>query len=394
MSYCKIAAEVPMRPLSYSQISAYESCPLSYKLQYIDRLEPKAKWYFSFGDTLHKCAEYFFKAKLPSYPTLEELLSFYDDNWKSEGWESIEDETSHMAYGAQILSDFWDINSRDFKVPLATEKMFIVDIEGVKLRGYIDRLDKLATGGLAIVDYKSDKELFTKDYVENFFQLTLYQLACERMWHMPVEKLTLYHLRSNTPVSCGPRSHKKLDEASGIVVSVAENIAAGRFPAKENQYCPCDFPEHCPYYKHKYGKPLPERRQPERLRNVAIADVVERYAALQDEQRLVEAELNELKDLIIQYCKAGELNRVFGREHAITYKTVERTGYDENKVRAVLEPAGLWDRVLKFDPAMMKALVESSDIPNDVKERLASLVEVVSSYPRLWTKSVKEDREE
>jgi RecB family exonuclease len=393
MSYCKIAAEVPMPPLSYSQISTYESCPLSYKLQYIDRLEPKAKWYFSFGDTLHKCAEYFFKAKLPSYPTLEELLSFYDDNWKSEGWESIEDETSHMAYGEQILRDFWDINSRDFKVPLATEKMFIVDIEGVKLRGYIDLLDKLATGGLAIVDYKSNQEFFTKDYVENFFQLTLYQLACERMWKMPVEKLTLYHLRSNTPVSCGPRSREKLDEASGIVVSVAENIATGRFPATENQYCPCDFPEHCPYYKHKYGKPLPERRQPERLRNIAIADVVERYAALQDEQRLVEAELNELKDLIIQYCKAGELNRVFGQEHAITYKTVERTGYDENKVKAVLEPAGLWDRVLKFDPAMMKALAESSDIPNDVKERLASLVEVVSSYPRLWTKSLKEDRE-
>ena len=136
-----------MRPLSYSQISTYESCPLSYKLQYIDRLEPKAKWYFSFGDTLHKCAEYFFKAKLPSYPSLEELLSFYDDNWKSEGWESIEDETSQMAHGEQILRDFWDINSRDFKVPLATEKMFIVDIEGVKLRGYIDRLNKLATGG-------------------------------------------------------------------------------------------------------------------------------------------------------------------------------------------------------------------------------------------------------
>ena len=101
-----------------------------------------------------------------------------------------------------------------------------------------------------------------------------------------------------------------------------------------------------------------------------------------------------MKDLIIQYCKAEELNRVFGREHAITYKVVERTGYDENKVRAVLEPAGLWDRVLKFDPAMMKALAESSDIPNDVKERIASLVEVVSSYPRLWTKRFKEDREE
>ena len=28
-----------MRPLSYSQISLYQNCPLSYKLQYIDKLE-------------------------------------------------------------------------------------------------------------------------------------------------------------------------------------------------------------------------------------------------------------------------------------------------------------------------------------------------------------------
>lgn len=383
-----------MQPLSYSQISTYESCPLSYKLQYIDKLEPKAKWYFSFGNTLHMCAEYFFKAKLPSYPTLEEFLSFYDDNWISEGWESIEDETTHMAHGEQILRDFWEINSRDFKVPLATEKMFLFDIEGVKLRGYIDRLDKLATGGLAIVDYKSNQELFTREYVEGFFQLTLYQLACERMWNMPVEKLTLYHLRSNTPVSCGPRSRKKLDEASTTVVSVAENIAAGRFPATENQYCPCDFPEHCPYYRHRYGEPLPERRQSERLRNMPIEDVVERYAALQDEQKHIEAELSELKDQIIQYCKDGELNRVFGREHAITYKVIDRIGYYENKVRAILEPAGLWDRVLKFDPAMMKALTESSDIPDDVKEKMTSLVEVVSSYPRLWIKKLGEANNE
>ena len=383
-----------MQPISYSQISTYESCPLLYKLQYIDKLEPKARWYFSFGNTLHECAEYFFKAKLPSYPTLEELLSFYDKNWKSEGWESIEDETAHMALGEQILRDFWNIHSRDFKVPLATEKLFIVDIQGVKLRGYIDRLDKLATGGLSIVDYKSNQELFTRDYVENFFQLTLYQLACEQMWNMPVEELTLYHLRSNTPVSCGPRSREQLDEASRIVVSVAQNIAAGRFPATENQYCPCEFAEHCPYYKHKYGKLLPERRQSEQLRNMEIADVVERYAALQDEQKTIEGELNELKDLIIQYCKAGELNRVFGNEHAITYKIINRMGYDGNKVRDVLEPAGLWDRVLKFDPAMLKVLAESSDMPNDVKERIASLVEVVSSYPQLWTKKLNKDGEE
>ncbi len=382
-----------MRTLSYSQISVYQSCPLSYKLQYIDGLKPKAKWYFSFGDTLHKCAEHFFKAKLPSHPTLDELLRFYQENWLSEGWESTEDEARQKEYGEKILRDFWDVHSREFKLPLATERVFLVDIEGVKLRGYIDRIDKLETGGLAIVDYKSNQELFTKDYVENSLQLTLYQLACEQMWDMPVEALTLYHLRSNTPVSSGSRSQEKLDEASHIVVSVAEDIAAGKFPAVENQYCPCDFPEYCPYHKHRYGEVIPESVKPEQLRNIDIADAIERYATLQDEQKILEKELAELKDLIVRYCEVGSVNRVFGPEHSITCKMIQRTGYDEEKVKALLKPAGLWDRVLKFDPAKVSTILESEDVPSEIKERISTLLEVVSSYPRLWVKDLSEDKE-
>ena len=383
-----------MRPLSYSQISTYQSCPLSYKLQYIDGLKPKAKWYFSFGETLHKCAEYFFKAKLPTYPTLEELLHFYEENWISEGWESVEEQARQKTYGEEILREFWHIHSREFKAPLATERIFMVDVQGVKLRGYIDRIDKLETGGLAIVDYKSNQELFTKDYVRNFLQLTLYQLACEKMWDMPVEILTLYYLRSNTPVSSRARSREQLDDASHLVISVAENIAAGRFPAIENQYCPCDFPEYCPYYRQKYEEPIPESSKPEQLRNIVIADVIERYAALQDEYKIVEKELNELKNLIIRYCEVGGVNRVFGTEHSITYKAIQRTGYDEDKIKSLLEPAGLWDRALKFDPAKLSAILKSDDVPATIKERISSLVEVVSSYPRLWLKEFREDREE
>jgi len=76
-----------MNPLSYTQISIYQSCPLLYKLQYIDGLKPKDKWYFSFGSTLHLCAEYFFKVRVPPPPSLDELLQYYDKNWLSEGYE-------------------------------------------------------------------------------------------------------------------------------------------------------------------------------------------------------------------------------------------------------------------------------------------------------------------
>jgi len=132
-------------------------------------------------------------------------------------------------------------------MPIAVEHWFYVDIEGVKLRGIIDWVDKLDSGGLAIIDYKTNQGLFTNDDLKNKLQLTLYQLATEQTWFRPVEQLTLYHLRTNTPCSCRPRDKQQVNEARRIVLEVAENITARRFPATENQYCPSDFPEHCPY---------------------------------------------------------------------------------------------------------------------------------------------------
>jgi RecB family exonuclease len=240
-----------MRPLSYSQISLYQSCPLCYKLQYIDGFKPKGKWYFSFGTTLHLCTKYFFGVSVPLPPSLDELLQYYEKIWLSGGYQSAEEEAKYRTYGRQILSKFWEVHSTDFRLPLAVERMFYIDIEGVKLRGFIDRIDKMDSGGLAIVDYKTGQKLFTRDYLEDDLQLTLYQLAAQKMWFSLVEKLTLYHLRSNTPCSCAARGEVQLEAASRLVLEIAEKIAQNRFPAIENQYCPCDFPEHCPYYRHK-----------------------------------------------------------------------------------------------------------------------------------------------
>jgi putative RecB family exonuclease len=129
------------------------------------------------------------------------------------------------------------------------EHRFSLDVDGVKLIGYIDHVDKLESGNLSIIDYKTNQEPFTAEYVEKDLQLTLYQMAAEQTWRLPVEKLTLYHLRTNTACSCLPRDEYRIRAARDLIIDTADNINAGRFPATENQYCPCDFPEYCPLYR-------------------------------------------------------------------------------------------------------------------------------------------------
>ncbi|MDP6824717.1 MAG: PD-(D/E)XK nuclease family protein [Dehalococcoidales bacterium] len=373
--------------MSYTQISQYQSCPLNYKLQYIDGLETKKKWYFSFGQTLHLCAKHFFKVKVPPPPSRDELLRFYEQKWLPMGYESAEEEASYKTYGREILTKFWEIHYADFRMPLAVERMFYVDINGIKLRGYIDRIDKSDSGGLSIVDYKTSKELFTTDDLGKDLQLTLYQLATEQLWQLPVEKLTLYHMRSNTPCSCGPRDKKRLAQTEQLVLAVAENIASQKFPATENQYCPCDFPEHCPYYRQQYAAAALEPPWQATLPGITIDDAVEQYASLQERIKELQLELDKLKEMIIGYCQAKGLNRVFGSKHAITYKLVEMTGFSEDKVRALLEPEGLWERLLSFNPSRMKQLITDEEIAVDTRKKLATLRQVISTSPQLRVKS-------
>ena len=238
----------PVRSLSYSQISAYQTCPLFYRFQYIDKLPTKPRFYFSFGNTLHRCAQYFFKKKGLGPPSLEDFLEFYDQAWSSAGYFSRKREAEDKQVGREILTQFWEINSRDYHLPLATEKWFTVDVGGVPFRGYIDRVDISPTGGLLILDYKSGKRDISKDEVEESLQLSMYQIGAQGTWLLPVEKLSLYHLRSNTNVEVEARDDNTIKRAEETVTTVSQSIENKEFEPRLNPSCPCEFSALCPLF--------------------------------------------------------------------------------------------------------------------------------------------------
>ncbi len=333
---------------------------------------------------MHSCVERFFKVRTPPPPSLEEMMQFYEENWLSQGYESPEEEARYKDYSKDILKRFWEIHTTDFHLPIALERSFNLDIEGIKLRGFIDRVDKLESGGLSIIDYKTNQELFTKEYLENDLQLTIYQMAAEQTWDLPVERLTLYHLRSNTACTCPPRDKDRIDQTKQLVLDVAEKINKGVFPATESEYCPCDFPEYCPYYRHQHIKAEIKPDRQELLPGIVAAEAVERYAELQAQMKELEAQLEETRQTIIDYCQAAGLNRVFGSEHEITYKLIEKTGFKEDEIKAILEPEGLWEKVLGFDQSLLKKLMADKGISTDIRKKLESLKRIVSTYPQLW----------
>ncbi len=380
-----------MRPLSYSQISTYQKCPLLYKLQYIEGLKPKERPYFSFGTTVHSAVEYFYRGKVPTPPSLENLIANYDVNWVSEGYASPEEEAKYRELGRKILTAFWETNSADFRLPVATEYHFFVDIDGVRLQGYIDRVDKLDNNKLSIVDYKTSQKLFTRDDLRQDFQLTLYQVAAEMLWGLPVDKLTLYHLRSNTPCTCPARDKVQIEEARYTVVSVAESIARGLFEPAENAYCPCDFPEFCPYHKAECNPPKAKVGETATGKGLAVPEAIDRYVEIQSRIKELELELEEIKAQLIAFCAGEGLARLYSPNYQLTVRKIERLGFSEDEVRTLLEPIGLWSKVLGYNETLVKQFLEGSEITAPIRRELEKLRKVKSSYPQIYVKKVREE---
>ena len=122
------------------------------------------------------------------------------------------------------------------------------------------------------------------------------------------------------------------------------------------------------------------------LQGMTVDDTVERFVSLQSQVKELQLQLDEVKQMIIDFCQAEGLNRVYGREQAITYKLVEKVGFSEDEVRALLEPEGLWHRVLSLDQAKLKQLVTDEAVAKNIKNKLEALRQVISTHPQLWVK--------
>ena len=83
--------------------------------------------------------------------------------------------------------------------------------------GMIDRIDRLPSGGIEVIDYKTGK-LSSQKGVQESLQLSIYALACRDALGLGTpEKVTLYFTESATRMST-TRTDEQLDEARDELV--------------------------------------------------------------------------------------------------------------------------------------------------------------------------------
>ena len=233
--------------LSYSALSSYENCPLSYRFQYVDGLEVEPTSYLSFGRSLHTALEWLYGHDTPEPPTLEGLLAYLDTCWASEGYADLEEERSFLRRGREVLTQFYYANVEDFRLPVAVEERFELDLHDFVLSGVIDRVDRNPDGAYEIIDYKTSRRLPELSRLREDLQLPIYQLACRDVWGITPSKLTFYYLVHNQRYSTKPYDENGLTRVMERLAQTAVSISRGDFPATPNRLCNwCSYQDICP----------------------------------------------------------------------------------------------------------------------------------------------------
>jgi len=234
--------------LSYSGASKYSECPFAWKCHYIDKLPQKPKHFFSFGKSLHSAVESFHIGL--AVPSVEDVLLVLRESWEREGYSSANHEKEMWGEAVSIVRGYHSKHSADPRRALHVEFEFLVDMgHGMKVRGFIDRIDRIDKGYVGLLDYKTGKA-FRPGRLESDKQLTTYQMALESLDHR-VGRLALYHLSSLTEFPVGPRTTAQVREVRDWFLSTAEDIRSGKFdPDPGDRKCGwCDYRLACPIFK-------------------------------------------------------------------------------------------------------------------------------------------------
>jgi putative RecB family exonuclease len=351
----------------------YVECPQKFKFRYLDKLPEKPKPFFSFGRSVHSALEFFYGVAALPAPTLEQVLASYKANWVSEGYKDAEEERKYFADGEKILRGFHAKHLADFEPPFFAEYRFDLKVDGVPVTGFVDRIDKVGTGGIAIVDYKTGKA-FGEDRVRTDAQLTMYQMACEELLGLKVERMTFYHLNSLTPVTGERHSDGQVRQLRERIVTVADSIQKGLFePTPEEAKCRwCDFKPHCPVFRDGDGfLPEPQAAAVPPQPDDGLAALVDRYGRVLDEAAALKAELAAA-------LEAKGWVRAFGASHEVALVEEPRWEFrDKAKVLDVIKKAGLWDDILAPSAPLVQKLMDSAALAPEVRRKLESLGEKV-----------------
>ncbi|PID38732.1 MAG: hypothetical protein CSB49_04000 [Proteobacteria bacterium] len=380
--------------LSYSRLSRFEQCPASFKLHYVEKRTAEPGVPLKFGKLLHAVLEVLVREHMENERSgplsVDRAIELYREGWAKAGLTGME----VFQEGLDIIDDFVrDQGELDHRNVLAIEKEFRLPVGRFTVLGFIDRVDWVDDETVEVIDYKTNRMLFTRDEVEHSLQMSLYHLAARMLWPWVKKvKLTFHMLRHGVRMRT-ERTEEQLLVAQTYVETVgAMTEQVTEFPARINSNCIyCDHRQHCP----AYAEALKGKREMicEDTTDIeAVAKEREEVARL---AKILYSRKSELDGVIKTHLKDHDELLVDG----VRYKMFNTTKLEypfEPTLRVLEDTTGLSrdelvSKVAAIDKKAVDKLVKDTGKDRARSRLLKAELENVaakSHSPRLWAKEV------
>jgi putative RecB family exonuclease len=254
---------VVLGSLSPSRAADFKTCPLLYRIRCGDRLPEAPSPDATRGTLVHAVLEQLFD--LPAAErTLDAARALLPEAWQRVRTEEPEVDAlfaadsdgvqfaEWLASAAELLGNYFTLENPALLEPAAREEHVEVVVDGVRLRGVIDRLDISAAGDIRVVDYKtgfSPREAFE---AKALFQMKFYALVLWRTRGVVPRQLRLMYLADSDTLSYTPDA----DELArfertlmAIWAAIQRAMQTGDFRPSPGRLCDwCDHHALCPAF--------------------------------------------------------------------------------------------------------------------------------------------------
>ena len=214
--------------ISPSRAADFKQCPLLYRFRSIDRLDEAPSPAAARGTLVHAVLEELFD--LPAAErTPEAAVGLLPGRWQAlvddrpELARMILDdealtEESWFAEAAKLVERWFTLEDPSRLEPSRREVKVEVEVDGLTLRGIIDRVDVAPTGEVRIVDYKTGRSPSERFEGKALFQMKFYGLVHWRTTGRVPDLLQLVYLRDGQVIRYVP------DEAD--LLALERNVRA------------------------------------------------------------------------------------------------------------------------------------------------------------------------
>lgn len=238
--------------LSFSRVDTYQTCPLKFRFGYVDKLPQQPSPHLSWGSSIHAALEAWWDQKLPTPPPVEVLLQGLYDGWDDSGFAGMtrDEKLQWYRFAQDVLRRHHERYAPVYRPAVATEEWFEIDLgDGIEVVGSIDHVAKTDSGGIGIVDWKTNRKARPARYVSGSLQLAIYAMAARHLWGTEVDWVALDFVVPGVRVTV-PREEIDVDGAVDTIREVAERIRSEAFPARPSRLCEwCDYRGLCPAFE-------------------------------------------------------------------------------------------------------------------------------------------------